>query len=87
MAPNSLAKTSARYARWREGLLAVLKSAHSELLQRNAEERLSSFGRLDYTLASLGLDEAVTISAAIVPPFLLVATASILTLTVPADCA
>jgi hypothetical protein len=40
MGPNTLAKTSARYARWREGLLANLKVARSELLQRNVEERV-----------------------------------------------
>jgi hypothetical protein len=41
MEPNSLAETSARYARWREGLLALLKVAQAELPQRNAEERLN----------------------------------------------
>jgi hypothetical protein len=40
MGPNTLEETSARCARWREGLLANLKFARSELLQRNVEERL-----------------------------------------------
>jgi hypothetical protein len=41
MGPNTLEETSARYARRREGLLANLKVARSELLQRNVEERLN----------------------------------------------
>jgi hypothetical protein len=43
MGPNSLGQTSARYARWREGLMALLETGHLKSWDAMGDRRLRFF--------------------------------------------